>query len=82
MSWIDDNVEYMVDFEDMQTYYGDSELDRNLCKDGLWRTVKNQIIKIEDMSTRHLNNSINLICRQYPLRDYYLPILRKEFNKR
>lgn len=32
MSWIDDNVEYMVDFEDMQTYYGDSELDRNLCE--------------------------------------------------
>ena len=48
MSWIDDHVEYMVDFEDMQTYYRDSELDRKLCKDGLWRTAKNQIIKIED----------------------------------
>lgn len=26
MSWIDDHVEYMVDFEDMQTYYRDSEI--------------------------------------------------------
>lgn len=82
MSWIDDHIEYMTDFEDMQTYYRDSELDRNLCKDGLWRTAKNQIIKIEDMSTKHLDNAIALIHRQYPWRDYYLPILRKELNRR
>ena len=53
---------------------------------GIWVTRDNREIKISDMSTTHITNSINMIKRSIKSgknwRVEYLPQLVKELNKR
>lgn len=53
---------------------------------GIWVTRDNREIKISDMTTTHITNSINMIKRSIKSgknwRVEYLPQLVKELNKR
>lgn len=54
--------------------------------EGIWRTKDGTDLKINDMTTSHIKNCINLIERQvkagYELYASYIPLFKEELEKR
>ena len=47
-----------------------------------WITRNGRQLKISEMTTSHILNCIELICRRYPWRVEYLAVLAQELTNR
>lgn len=80
MSWIEEQDWFGL--EDCINIY-ESYDSINLLENKLWTTKDGRVLKIEDMSTKHIVNCIKRIrYLNYAWRREYLDILRNELKKR
>lgn len=81
-------MSYYTDFEEAQdiTNACALELENDRLKRRVWLTASFNEIRITDMSIKHLQNCINKIEKSGKVgnrwREYYLPLLKKELNRR
>lgn len=78
MSWIEEQTWFGLEPEDIRTYNDDDEL----VKKKLWRTAVGRILRIEEMSTQHIENCIRRIEFLKDWRVQYLRVLKDELKKR
>lgn len=79
MSWIEEQIWFGLEPDEIIETHNDNN---ELLHKKLWRTAAGRTLRIEEMSTQHIENCIKRIESSGEWRLQYLQVLKDELKKR